>query len=137
MPRKQFQYLPKTSPTKKSTISQFFMTTSCTVCGQQSQNGICNNCIVQPQTSVTIMHEKIRVWEQRSTEINLVKKNFKKLFETVFYIIFFLQICGSCTGDNLSAACVSLDCPVLYQKNQANIDLQQCSFVRQIIKDSF
>lgn len=74
MPRKQYQYLPKSSPTKKATISQFFMTTSCAVCGQQSQNGVCDNCISQSQTAVSIMFEKVRVWEQHSNEINLVSK---------------------------------------------------------------
>lgn len=74
MPRKQFQYLPIASPTKKTTISQFFQTTSCAVCGQQSHNGICEFCVGQPQTSIAVMFEKLRVWEQRLAEINLVSR---------------------------------------------------------------
>lgn len=72
MPRKQFQYLPVSSPMKKSTISQFFLTTCCAVCGQQSQNGMCTSCVEQPQVSTVILHEKVRIWEQHYVEINLV-----------------------------------------------------------------
>lgn len=67
MPRKQTHYLPTSSPTKqkKSTISQYFSTTSCACCEEQTQNGLCNNCIVKPQESMVILHDKVKNWEQK------------------------------------------------------------------------
>lgn len=65
MPRKQIQYLPTSvSPRKKSTISQYFSTTNCVGCSEQSQQGICENCCDRPQITMITLMEKLKNWEQ-------------------------------------------------------------------------
>lgn len=66
MPRKQIQYLPTSSPAKgkKSTISQYFATTNCAICGEQTKTGLCLLCESKPQKSAILLHEKVRAWEK-------------------------------------------------------------------------
>lgn len=72
MPRRQFQSLLVPSPVKKSIISHFFSTTSCIVCTQQTQDGICDNCKIESQTSVVMLQDKLQLWQRHTAEINLV-----------------------------------------------------------------
>nr|XP_022909992.1 DNA polymerase zeta catalytic subunit [Onthophagus taurus] len=118
MPRKQHQYLPtSTSPgknkPKKNTITQFFSTLDCAICGALTQDGLCEKCKCNPQQSGLLLHEKVRLWEQH-------------FFNT-------LQICQSCCGRQDEICCVSLDCPVYYRRIQTNRDLQQSGFIRQML----
>lgn len=44
------------------------------------------------------------------------------------------QICQSCVGRGDIADCISLDCPVLYRRAQAQRDLTHHDELRQIIE---
>ncbi|XP_045467770.1 DNA polymerase zeta catalytic subunit isoform X2 [Harmonia axyridis] len=118
MPRKHLQYLPTaTSPTKKSTISQYFVSTLCAICGVQTQYGLCNDCQKKPQQTVTILNERARQWEASYNNCKL--------------------ICSSCTQILEDTKCISLDCPVLYRLNQTNRDLQQADHIRHLLSQYF
>ncbi|KAG5883184.1 hypothetical protein JTB14_018200 [Gonioctena quinquepunctata] len=117
MPRKVTQYLSSSvSPKKKSTISQYFSTTTCASCGDQTQLGICQNCCNSPQTTVITLMEKMRTWQRNYQYLNLV--------------------CQSCTSSQMDIKCVSLDCPVLYRRIQTDRDVQQVTYVRQLLSSS-
>nr|CAI5846392.1 unnamed protein product [Callosobruchus analis] len=49
---------------KKSTISQYFSTSNCVACGEQTKVGICDKCTSKPQRTVVSLMEKMRNWEQ-------------------------------------------------------------------------
>ncbi|XP_017786334.1 PREDICTED: DNA polymerase zeta catalytic subunit [Nicrophorus vespilloides] len=112
MPRKQMQSLPVSSPSKgpKTTISQYFATTSCACCTQQTKDGVCCKCWQNPQKVAMILQEKLRIWE-------------RNYYETK-------KICQSCCNRSTDLCCNSLDCPVLYRSYQTGKDLQQSEFVR-------
>lgn len=115
MPRKQYKYLPTSSPNKgkKSTISQYFTSINCATCDQQTKDGVCPSCLSQPQRTSFILHEKIRTLEQSYQNT--------------------LKICESCTGRKGDINCISLDCPVLYRHVRNERDLQQSNFIRELI----
>ncbi|CAH0553547.1 unnamed protein product [Brassicogethes aeneus] len=117
MPRKHIQVLPTSSPGKKSTISQYFSTTSCASCGEQTKTGLCNDCCLNAQTTVVNLTQKIKKWEQNNYEVNL--------------------ICQSCTKSVVDISCASLDCPIYYRRVQTGRDLQQSSFARQLLLSEF
>lgn len=71
MPRRQTKYLPIPSE-KKTIISHFFATISCAVCGVQTQQGLCEGCKEQPQTTIVMLADKVQHWEHKYEEINLV-----------------------------------------------------------------
>lgn len=67
MQRKKSHYLIcPSSPEKKNTISQYFATSSCVVCGIQTQDRICQRCSSGrnlPITTITLI-EKLKSWEE-------------------------------------------------------------------------
>ncbi|XP_048520386.1 DNA polymerase zeta catalytic subunit-like [Dendroctonus ponderosae] len=116
MPRKNKPNLPNSSPIVKSTLSQYFISNVCVGCSQQSQGGLCQMCQSQPNITYTILAEKLRKWEE----------NYNNA----------LLICQSCTSSVDQIVCVSLDCPVLYRRNQTFNDQQQSGYVRQLMSNS-
>lgn len=61
---------------KKSTISQYFSTTTCvTDCGNQTQQGICTNCLQTPQKTVIVMYDKMAKLEQKYVQVMKVGQN--------------------------------------------------------------
>lgn len=73
MPRKQIKNLPgAVSPEKKSTISQYFSTTSCILCSEQTQTGICGKCSNEPQIAMISLMERLKTWEQNYENCVLV-----------------------------------------------------------------
>lgn len=76
MPRKQIQALPTEfelmNNNKKSTISQYFSTMSCAVCGNQTHKGLCDVCLTKPQSTVVALNYKMLMWERHQAEINQV-----------------------------------------------------------------
>lgn len=75
MPRKQIQYLPSEqdiSKEKKSTISQYFATMNCAVCGNQTREGLCEACLETPQQTIVVLHQKITTWERNYIETKQV-----------------------------------------------------------------
>uniref|UniRef100_A0A1B6DGY7 DNA polymerase n=4 Tax=Clastoptera arizonana TaxID=38151 RepID=A0A1B6DGY7_9HEMI len=114
LPRKQFISLPTTIHTgnKKSTISQYFSTMNCVVCQKLTQNGVCLDCQVRPQIVALTLSTKLSLWERRYSLLN--------------------KICQSCCRRTEDINCISLDCPVLYQRNQAIRDMNQADFINQL-----
>ncbi|KAL3277041.1 hypothetical protein HHI36_012402 [Cryptolaemus montrouzieri] len=118
MPRKQLQCLPTvSSPSKKSTISQYFVSTLCAICGTQTQDGLCEECRKRPQETVIILNEKVRQWETSYNNCKL--------------------ICSTCSQILDEPKCISLNCPVLYRLHQTNRDLQQTDHIRQLLDQHF
>ncbi|XP_044756178.1 DNA polymerase zeta catalytic subunit isoform X2 [Coccinella septempunctata] len=118
MPRKHLKNLPtSTSPAKKSTISQYFISTLCAICGVQTQSGLCDDCCKKPQETVTILNERARQWEASYYNCKL--------------------ICSSCTQILEDTKCISLDCPVLYRLNQTGRDVQQADHIRHLLSQYF
>ncbi|XP_050510996.1 DNA polymerase zeta catalytic subunit isoform X2 [Diabrotica virgifera virgifera] len=114
MPRKKTQYLPgSTTPKKKSTISQYFSTSNCVSCEEQTQTGICEQCQARPQTTMVTLMEKMRNWERNSQNI--------------------LMVCQSCISSPTEVKCISLDCPVYYRRIQTSRDEQQTTYIRQLL----
>nr|CAH7768167.1 unnamed protein product [Callosobruchus chinensis] len=95
---------------KKSTISQYFVTSNCVSCGEQTKVGICDKCTSKPQRTVITLMEKMRHWEQCYHNI--------------------VSICQTCTLTQTEIKCISLDCPVYYRRVQTGRDLQQTECVR-------
>lgn len=77
----KLDYLNTKNP--KSTICQFFNTTICNVCGEQSNNEICLECMAQPDKTILAFYEKIRWLERTYQQFNEV---------SVSYLIFMILI---------------------------------------------
>ncbi|XP_044728775.1 uncharacterized protein LOC123292259 [Chrysoperla carnea] len=121
LPRKYKLYFPtaetSSKDAKKTTIAQHFATASCASCETQTRDGICSNCINDPQKTVTILEDKLRKWERNLDNIR--------------------KICSSCCGRFEETQCTSLDCPVLYRLTQAERDCEQATFVRELVNLKF
>ncbi|XP_055607280.1 DNA polymerase zeta catalytic subunit isoform X2 [Uranotaenia lowii] len=103
---------------KKSTISQYFSTTSCIGdCNNQTHTGICENCRKNPQKTTTYVMNKINHLERR---VGLCE-----------------QMCKSCCQRTFETDCISLDCPVLFVSNQRKRELTQVQFYRELLEQHF
>lgn len=101
---------------KARTIPQFFNTSSCAVCYENSKgNDLCDNCSETPQDSVINIYDKIR--------------DLQKKYSAV------LQVCKSCNGskDNRHD-CVSIDCPNLYRFHQSKLDYKNIQYLNTILQ---
>lgn len=113
---------PKSSATvpKKSTISQYFSTTSCpTDCGAQTQTGsLCDECVAAPAHSVTMLSNKMARLERKRVQLQ--------------------RVCASCCGrpSRENVSCRSLDCPVLYIATSCNRQFEEVGFLRQVLGDN-
>lgn len=79
MPRKQLSTLPTDihfEKSKKSTISQYFATINCAVCGLQTSDGLCDKCCQNPQKTLVALNEKIWRWERNFAEVNKVNNTY-------------------------------------------------------------
>lgn len=107
--------------TKKSTISQYFSTTSCpTDCGAQTQSGtLCVECLAAPAHSVAMLAIKIARLERQRTQLQ--------------------RVCSSCCSRPLrdDFVCRSLDCPVLYVATNCGRQFEEVTFLRQVLSDNF
>ncbi|KAH8370569.1 hypothetical protein KR093_004143 [Drosophila rubida] len=102
----------------KSTISQYFSTTSCIIdCGRQTKAGICSECARNPSKCVVTLQARLAQLERghRLTQ----------------------QICQACCGRLGELQCGSLDCPVLYVLEVKRRELQQMPHIRQQIEQRF
>ncbi|ESO87294.1 hypothetical protein LOTGIDRAFT_107156 [Lottia gigantea] len=88
---------------KKGTISQYFATSNCPVCDEQTKQAICKKCMNDPQTTTVVLSSRIQHWEQIYSKLT--------------------QVCYTCMGcqDN-KQPCISLDCPILFRRLQASQD---------------
>lgn len=114
LPRRAHTYLPScvSNVNKKATISQYFVTTNCVVCNQQTHAGICASCQPQSQMLAVTLCTKMSMWERKYDSC--------------------IKVCKSCCGRLHSYDCISLDCPVLYRTAQTNRDRDQIPFLRQL-----
>lgn len=102
--------------TKKSTISQYFASTACvTDCGAQTKNGLCINCVKQPNQSAIILANKINSLERK-----------------VFLVE---NLCQSCCKRTYDIDCKSLDCPVLFVRSYRQRDAKQVSYLRELLQE--
>ncbi|XP_052868750.1 DNA polymerase zeta catalytic subunit [Anopheles cruzii] len=91
---------------KKSTISQYFSTTSCVVdCGRQTHQGVCKECCQRPQYAVAHLMNKVNKLERK---LELTEK-----------------MCRSCCQRAFATGCVSLDCPVMFSLNRRHVEHKQ------------
>ncbi|CAG9858268.1 unnamed protein product [Phyllotreta striolata] len=117
MPRRKTQFFANSiTPKKKTTISQYFSTSCCVSCEEQTQTGICQNCVSKPQETVYVLMEKLRMWEMSYHNI--------------------IKICQTCTSSVNEVKCISLDCPVYYKRIQTGRDELQTNYVRQLLSSS-
>ncbi|KAK0182998.1 hypothetical protein PV327_001077 [Microctonus hyperodae] len=116
MPRRQILDNPVAIPDnkQKQTIFQYFGTIICASCGRTSNKGICTDCLAHPTDTLIILHERLRWLERINSNVTM--------------------ICQSCVGRGDVADCISLDCPVLYRRAQAQRDLTHHNGLRQIIE---
>ncbi|CAL1531888.1 unnamed protein product [Lymnaea stagnalis] len=102
------------STAKQGTISQFFATTNCPVCEIQTKKSICDNCRRDPQLVVWTLTAKIHDWD----------RTYNKL----------TQVCHTCQGiQEGEQSCVSLDCPILFRRNLAKMDLSRSDNLQQTL----
>lgn len=99
----------------KSTICQFFNTTICNVCNEQSTNEICSYCMAQPTRTILALYEKIRWLERTYQQLN--------------------EVCYSCVGRRDDPKCTSLDCPILYRVHDARKNLAQVTYLENLIRN--
>ncbi|XP_026835278.1 DNA polymerase zeta catalytic subunit isoform X1 [Drosophila erecta] len=102
----------------KSTISQYFSTTSCVIdCGRQTKAGICPDCMKNATKCVVVLSDKTARLE-RGYQLTR-------------------QICQSCCGRLGSLQCDSLDCPVLYVLEGKRRELQQIEHWHKLLEYHF
>ncbi|XP_016928563.2 DNA polymerase zeta catalytic subunit isoform X1 [Drosophila suzukii] len=102
----------------KSTISQYFSTTSCVIdCGRQTKAGICPDCLKKASKCVVVLSDKTARLE-RGYQLTR-------------------QICQACCGRLGSLQCDSLDCPVLYVLEGKRRELQQIEHFHKLLEDHF
>ncbi|CAL1675382.1 unnamed protein product [Lasius platythorax] len=97
----------------KSTIRQFFSSTICIACGEQTNKEVCPECLSQSSRTILVLLQKIRQLERNQQQI--------------------AAICHSCIGRLGDIECLSLDCPILYRMAQARKELRQVSYINNII----
>lgn len=105
---------------KKSTISQYFSTTTCVCdCGGQAKAGICDECLrpARQQRSVLVLSEKMF---QLDRKLNLCE-----------------SICRSCCARANQIGCISIDCPVLFMLNRRQRDSKEIHYFRQLLMENF
>lgn len=56
----------------KSTIRQFFSSTACITCGEQTNKEICSECLLQPNRAILIILDKIKQLERTHQQIAAV-----------------------------------------------------------------
>lgn len=119
LPRRQQFIPPVTSTTslstRKGTISQFFSTTTCVTCDNQTHQNICARCRSDSQKTVLVITEKILNLERKAATIK--------------------AICESCCRRGFDTDCISLDCPVLYTSIRAKRELNQVELYRDILEE--
>ncbi|KAM9704047.1 DNA polymerase zeta catalytic subunit isoform 3-T3 [Menidia menidia] len=100
---------------RKGTISQYFTTLHCPVCGELTQLGVCSPCRAEPQRVAVTLHQDMRQWESQQDHL--------------------LKICRSCSGGaDRQVPCVSLDCPVLYKLSRVSRQLSRAPYLRQLLE---
>ncbi|XP_076439367.1 DNA polymerase zeta catalytic subunit-like, partial [Babylonia areolata] len=106
---------PLVAPTsKQGTISQYFVTSDCLVCERQTKEAVCPSCRQDPQMVALTLATRCAN------------------FETVQHRL--AQVCQTCMGvQDSTQPCVSLDCPVLFRRHLATLDLARADLHREAL----
>ncbi|KAI8818419.1 putative DNA polymerase zeta catalytic subunit [Fimicolochytrium jonesii] len=86
------------------TIDQYYTAKHCMVCHEMTYQELCTKCAKDAQSSLTTLSLRLNEAERRHMQLQ--------------------RICRSCSAQNSvvdgTSVCVSLDCPVLFERAQAN-----------------
>lgn len=112
---------PRAPTEKLKTLTQYFESKNCHICGSRAENHLCNSCLEDKPNSALIISEKIRESQLKFHAIN--------------------QICQSCTAHsnfNPSSTsqlhhCVSIDCPILFRYAQTKIDFTNNKYMNEVL----
>lgn len=63
----------------KSTIRQFFSSTTCIACGEQTNKEVCPECLLQSSRTILVLLQKIRQLERNQQQIAAVRTTKKKI----------------------------------------------------------
>lgn len=100
----------KPSTSHGMSIVRYFTPSACIVCGAATVLtgagggvALCSDCKTTPQDTVLALNEKIRHYDRALDNIQ--------------------KVCQACLGCRLEKVeCISIDCPITYQRSQASID---------------
>uniref|UniRef100_A0A023F1I9 DNA polymerase n=1 Tax=Triatoma infestans TaxID=30076 RepID=A0A023F1I9_TRIIF len=102
---------------KRSTLSQYFLMENCIVCDEITSSNVCVKCQSNAQLLCATVLNKINTFERK--------------------LALLMQICSSCGNRSLENDCISLDCPVFYNRMQASSDCNDIPNLRNILNDCF
>ncbi|XP_050394966.2 DNA polymerase zeta catalytic subunit [Patella vulgata] len=103
---------------KKGTISQYFATSNCRVCDEQTKQAICRKCMKEPQMVTVVLSDRIRQWERIHHRLS--------------------QVCYTCMGcQDIDQPCITLDCPILFRRLIASQDVLRADKLRQDMNKMF
>lgn len=115
---KVIRMAPSTLPahdTKQGTISQYFVTSDCLVCERQTKQPVCTVCVKDPQLVAVTLASRSSFWESVHDHLS--------------------QVCFTCMGtQDSSQPCVSFNCPVLFRRHLATIDLTRADQHREALQ---
>lgn len=98
---------------QRGTISQFYQSRHCVVCDQVAAQTVCKQCRQDAQTSVV--------------KVALQLKHREKS------LAMFWEICYECQGSrDPMIACVSIDCPVYFERWRRTLQLDRSEFMRKL-----
>ncbi|KAL8581748.1 hypothetical protein ACOMHN_043166 [Nucella lapillus] len=96
---------------KQGTISQYFVTSDCLVCERQTKEAVCASCRQDPQLVTLTLASRSASYEALQHRL--------------------AQVCQTCMGvQDSTPPCVSLDCPVLFRRHLATLDLARADLHR-------
>lgn len=113
----------KQSSSRGMSIARYFTPVSCIVCGAVTTMtsgvgqgaGLCSDCKTSPQATVLSLNEKIRNYERAVDDIK--------------------KVCQACLGCRLEKVeCISIDCPITYQRTQASLDHLLTAQLQELVK---
>ena len=72
MPHTSARALAQTASPRKGTISQYFATSNCPICDEQTKQPICHKCMREPQMVCVTLNDNISCWERLQDHLNKV-----------------------------------------------------------------
>ncbi|KAG1708451.1 DNA polymerase zeta catalytic subunit [Nymphon striatum] len=108
VPRYRFN---KDNSPVKSAIFQYFVKLNCSICGELTNQGVCNKCSENPQNVAVTLNGKIRKLERSYNEI--------------------IKICQSCSRSSYEhQECQNFDCPNKYKLHNKTMELSEADNLR-------
>lgn len=102
---------------KGKTIEQFYQSRHCLVCDAIAQADLCGECAGAPQQSILMLNNQLRETESKAVEYE--------------------RVCATCTQHGFDGAttCISIECPVYYERTKAQRKLGWVEKVRRAIAE--